>query len=697
MQVPRVNEKVFVTPESLQAQSKLIETLGKIKSFLKLNRAEIVKRRNDYGGKLGDFCFFKIGELDSLTKKFDSSSAFMESIVWDIAVIFKMSAHFVPTGLVRVNYLQKTIQNASGSANEKYHIYHVNVSNRRSAIASFQPAEKGDSLTLSDTVPDEEFAHALMYSLVLGQYDHHFLNLIKNFKNELMSFDNTLCLPPSNGFLNLWNQHIVRSIRPSFLALKNGAKPLTFNLKELCLSLLSECKKQLPSLEAYLASYLTKKKIARLKPGWFDARKSVLSLSERIDRIEETLRSPNIKTFRELVLSAFEDYRTTIGIQILRHPECTQDSIFTRDGIELVKGLEELKERKLSFEEFKALIDHFEDYGDWFLKMRDLKGKGFIDPAWDKYRDKILSQSALEVKGDIYSASYLSNELMKTLYRDSDRIFINGFDERVLSLNEEIYPVDITTKIGKFIVKAHRGELPPLTIDQADEGLYVLKFLKEMEERAIPFKLVDSETREKFMFEMDDYSYYVEQVSAADKPSFSIVYKTDKNPRIIPLKVLDFQVLKLLIPPCVKPLRTAVEINGCSYEALVDSQNRLVIKMFEGYLPRMTQEEFAIWTQGPMLEKNILLTISLYNNKCLHDSELNKAINEIEDYLIVQLLDKPGMVLKLFIREEMSIAAYDLKIKKEQDEEEVFLLTDSNGRLTSLSQQEFTNKLHNLD
>lgn len=699
MQVQRVSALRNITPEALQAQSRLLQTLGQIKAYLPTHRSQIIKRRNDCGGVIGKFCYFKIGEQDKASKQFDSSTAFMESIMWDIAVILKMTSNFVPTGLIRFNYAKRTVEriNAKGEqvTEDIFEVTNVNKRNVENVIASFQPAQAGRNLHLDDVVPDEEFANTLIYSLILGQFDHHFNNVLKNRNNELFSFDNTLSFAAANGILKLWNLNIIRSVRPSFLGTKNGSKPLTYQLKQLCLSLLLKSRSEVNSLRAYFSSYIGKKKLSCLKPGWMDVEKSIAALLQRLDILEKALKSDEIRTFRDLVLSAFEDYRITVASQIILKRDSSKDAVFIYDGEDIEDSLKKVFEKGYSSKEFRFLIDNYTHYEEWFDKLRQIRCLNKPDEEGLKYVVELVASSSLECKGDIKSEKYFSKLLLKQ--NNWPAIFTNAVGERVITFNEQSYSVDIVSRPGKIIVKAHRGELPPLAYEKLDEGIPVLNFLKEIEEEQIPFKLACSKTKERQMFSLEDYSYYIEQISGAESPSFSIVYKTIGNPRIIPLKVLDVQVLKLLIPPRVKPLTTTVEIEYVTYECKVDYLNRLLINLYDGYLPRMTKEEFDLWVKGPKIEKDILLTVSLLNNKCLFEEELSDELNKIEDYLIVQLMEKPTLQFRLLNREKRGVVVYDLQIERDiKEKEDIFVLTDKDGKVSKLSSQEFSLKIKDI-
>lgn len=699
MQVQRVSALRSITPEALQAQSRLLKTLGQVKAYLATSRPQIIKRRNDCGGVVGNFCYFKIGEQDKASKQFDSSTAFMESIMWDIAVILKMTSNFVPTGLIRFNYAKRTVEriNAKGEqvTEDIFEVTNVNKRNVENVIASFQPAQAGRNLNLEDVVPDEEFATTLIYSLILGQFDHHFNNVLKNRNNELFSFDNTLSFGAANEILKLWNRNIISSVRPSFLGTKNGSKPLTFKLKQLCLSLLSKSRSDVNDLRAYFASYIGKKKLSCLKPGWMDVEKSIAAFLERLDILENALKSSEIRTFRDLVLSSFEDYRITIASQIVLKRDSSKDTVFVYDGADIEDSLIEMFKKGYSSKEFRFLIDNYTHYEEWFDKLRQISCLDKPDEEGLKYKDELVASSSLECKGDIESEKYFSKLFLKQ--NNWPAIFTNAVGERVITFNEQTYSVDIASRPGKIIIKAHRGELPPLEYEKLEEGLPVLNFLKEIEEEQIPFKLVSSKTRERWMFSLEDYGYYIEQISGAESPSFSIVYKTNGNPRVIPLRVLDVQVLKLLIPPRVKPITITVEIDYVTYECKVDYLNRLLINLYDGYLPRMSKEEFDLWVKGPKIEKDILLTVSLLNNKCLFEEEISDELNTIENYLIVQLMEKPTLQFKLLNREERGVVVYDLQIERDYEEkEDIFVLTDKDGKVSRLSRQEFSIKIKDI-
>lgn len=675
-------DRVRIEPEALQAQSRLLKTLKRVKEYLRTNKSEIKKGVTDCGGEIGDFAFFKIGQY---VKKvgFESSTAYMEAIMWDVAVIMGMTARFVPTGLIRV-HLDGT--HISKAATKDY---------SDTLIASYQPRQEGESLKLDDAVADEEYATALMHSLVLGQYDHHTGNVIKTRTDELMNFDNSWSLPSNNGFIFALNGMLLASVRPSFLGMPNGLKPLTFAQRQYCKKILLRCRSQLFDLRKYFASFSAKKKMSYLKSGWLNPEKSINCAFERIDRLEKALDSNEINSFRDLVLRTFEDYRISLAAAILNKNTSDQNKVFRFDSRDLCTAIHEISAQKYPFKAFRAIVNSYTHYNEWFNRLREIKALEIVDPRWKKYIEKRVRKSNYEFKGDGKSETYFLNSL-KPYFEDLG-VFKNSFGEYITLFNDQNYAVDLITRPGKVIIKAHRGELPPYAGALHKKTSEVLEFLKTLEEEDIPFKLVKRKDREREFFSLKAYEFYIEQISGSDEPRFSIVYKTTAEARIIPLNTLDMQAVKLMIPPRVRPITTEVEIKGCIYEAKVDAYNRLLIPFHDGYLPKMTKEEFDEWSKGPMLELDNLVTVGLFQNKCIYEEELPDELRTLKNYLIVQILDKPSLQFKLLIKENRVSVAYDLSIVKDTDdvEEDIFVLTDSEGVTKRYSYIEFRDKVEN--
>lgn len=234
----------------------------------------------------------KIRRLEKERFKYIYDSGIMEKLMWDVAVVMGMEAHFTPTGVAEVGKLRK---------------------------GGIQPALQG---TLFKNYSDKEglkrseIAKAVLISAIFGSFDLHGSNIFVEEDGSIKYFDNSKSLPSSNGFVDQCGA-LVPCFRNALLNLEQCRETLSAEEIQQLLSDLTRYEGKVQDLKNYLNSSQARAAINQLPPGWFDGDASVAALEDRIALLKATLQGGQVSTIEQLITKSLPHYKFAFAMVYL--------------------------------------------------------------------------------------------------------------------------------------------------------------------------------------------------------------------------------------------------------------------------------------------------------------------------------------------------------------------------------------------
>lgn len=364
----------------------------------------------------------------------DKSAGQMEKLVWDIAVLLGFEDHFVPTGVTQLR-TQSELQGGQEKVSkwEGGNLAMLDYA-KAGLLGSIQPAQKGTTLDKLTEVhlSRHKVAEGMLLSVIFGMFDLHKGNLIITPENQILFFDNTRCLPNSNGFIKD-NYDVISAYRCALLDLPEANEPLLQEEIEDLQGKTAQAKQKMALLWAFLNAPQTKATLQKLPPVWIDLPAAFEAMKERVDNLDMALKKGAIKTAADLALQCVPYYKFICATVAL----CSETLTDLHESL----GYDELntqwKNLSNSGYDLKKIKEFAEDPSRSFSEMIRTMNEGDVQPfksaaGSKEFVAELIRHAALDFK-DIERARCM--EIIREIRLKAIPLVAKPFDLAVKDLD----------------------------------------------------------------------------------------------------------------------------------------------------------------------------------------------------------------------------------------------------------------------
>jgi hypothetical protein len=145
--------------------------------------------------------------------------------------------------------------------------------------------------------------------------DAHGDNIIITLNGRIKFFDNTECLPNSNGWSKR-NKLIYPTYRSSLLELEGSYTQLSNSEKKDIINNVVQFQKRMPLLKAYFSFAKGKTMLKGLPSNWLITDLALSAMQERLNFLEEALKNPKIINLRDLIVATTPGYKFSFSLSV---------------------------------------------------------------------------------------------------------------------------------------------------------------------------------------------------------------------------------------------------------------------------------------------------------------------------------------------------------------------------------------------
>lgn len=256
----------------------------------------------------------------------EKAAGIMETLIWDMAVIFEAEDLFVATKNTSLQIKKQFGNGEIGKTwNEQGGLTETTglTETRRGGI---QAAQEGltlnnylnavNDIDYEDNLPSidrENLIKAVIMHYVFGMFDAHEANIIIDNAGKIKFFDNTRSMPLSNGVIQRRPSELLPAFRSSLFKLDR--EKLTKEEINLIKTEIEKLQSKVEELEQFLES--KKKELSTLPPGWWDTKQALNACIERINRLAESIENPKVEDLKDLIFEADVDLKYFAAMQMI--------------------------------------------------------------------------------------------------------------------------------------------------------------------------------------------------------------------------------------------------------------------------------------------------------------------------------------------------------------------------------------------
>ncbi|MDP1834663.1 MAG: hypothetical protein Q8K75_01925 [Chlamydiales bacterium] len=423
--VPDLSKRPRINPDAIAGQAGLQGVKREGKEWLLKQPSEVANEgksanlvKKIYNANNELIGFYKTGKKD------DVSTALAEHLMYDAAVAMGLEKSFAPTGrmnLISGADISKTnagteVSIIDGDGNLQKVKLNTHALDRPKG--SIQVAQSGttlrEALDASQELPIKNVVPACTTQIAMGMFDAHWANVLVDENSQLKFFDNASSLPQSNTPM-LWGRSFLRlPFRSGLLASPTMYQDLSPTDRAQLKGEVAVWKERLASFKQFASSPSSESRMQALPPGWWDTKKIVSSMEQRIAAMEKAVNNPKVKNLRDFTLECYPDLKFYAAIHMTQQgSNFSRDRQMHSDGLsrlgfgkvdQLIKGAAELG---LDIEEIRGWCDDPNlDFDEIMVKVESAYNK-----ADAKYMDALKNDLDYDIEPQLQKAQRLISTL----------------------------------------------------------------------------------------------------------------------------------------------------------------------------------------------------------------------------------------------------------------------------------------------